>query len=271
MIPTEFKVTRSINDKYRRTIYEITQGWDSDDYRFGVYEFEDIINPDTGNSYGYDIVTNFEKEYDKNIEEGNYFIGCPFSIYKTTYSERLENFINDNAKDLYDESHFVKTELRDTLEYDVDSTLQGQIRVQLKKSIIRRKEFLIGRLESLGFIFKVVKDEFGKIESVSKKGTKKVIEQEPALDLSETSLAEKIIYLKLLGVYDFLAKQEPFNMSKNRLATIVSAITGENVTTIQSAINPIDNSSVSQKNNPLWNDKNVEKIQLNLIKIGFKS
>ena len=81
MIPTEFKVTRSINDIYRRTIYEMTQGWDSDDYRFGVYEFEDTINPDTGNSYGYDIVTNFVKEYDNNIKEGNYFIGCPFSIY----------------------------------------------------------------------------------------------------------------------------------------------------------------------------------------------
>ena len=271
MIPAEFEKTRSLSNEYGCLIQDITRGWDFNDYRFDVYEFENEINPTTKNPYGYDITISFTEEYNEFVDEGKYFIGCPFSIYKSTYSKRLENFINDNAKDLYDESHFVKTELRDTLEYDVDSTLQGQIRVQLKKSIIRRKEFLIGRLESLGFIFTVVKDEFGKIESVSKKGTKKVIEQEPALDLSETSLAEKIIYLKLLGVYDFLAKQEPFNMSKNRLATIVSAITGENVTTIQSAINPIDNSSVSQKNNPLWNDKNVEKIQLNLIKIGFKS
>jgi hypothetical protein len=270
MIPTEFKVTRSINDKYRRTIYEITQGWDSDDYRFGVYEFEDTINPDTGNSYGYDIVTNFEKEYDKNIVEGNYFIGCPFSIYETTYPERLKNFINENSKDVYDESHFVKNELRDTLEYDVDSTLQGQIRKQLKKSIFRRKEFLIGRLESLGFVFTVLKDEYGKIISVSKKGIIKVIEQEPALDLSDTSLAEKIIYLKLLGVYDFLLKQEPFNMSKNRLATVISAITGGKAISVQSAINPIDNDGVKSKNNPLENDKNVLAIKLKLIEIGFK-
>ena len=34
---------------------------------------------------------------------------------ESTYSKRLENFINDNIKDVYDESHFVKTELRDTL------------------------------------------------------------------------------------------------------------------------------------------------------------
>ncbi|MFV8378823.1 hypothetical protein [Flavobacterium sp. LB3R33] len=270
MIPTEFKVTRSINDIYRRTIYEMTQGWDSDDYRFGVYEFEDTINPDTGNSYGYDIVTNFVKEYDNNIKEGNYFIGCPFSIYESTYSKRLENFINDNIKDVYDESHFVKTELRDTLEYDVDSTLQGQIREQLKKSIFRRKEFLIDKLESLGFVFKVLKDEYGKIISVGKKGIIKVIEQEPALDLSDTSLADKIIYLKLLGVYDFLASKEPFNMSKNKLATVISLITGKNVTSIQPAINPIDNPSVDQKKNPLDNGKNVEKVKLKLIELGFK-
>jgi hypothetical protein len=270
MIPTEFKVTKSINDKYRRTIYEMTQGWDSDDYRFGVYEFEDTINPDTGNSYGYDIITNFEKEYDNNIKEGNYFLGCPFSIYETTYLERLKNFINENSKDVYDESHFVKTELRDTLEYDVESTLQGQIREQLKKSIIRRKEFLIDKLESLGFIFKVVKDKYGKIKSVSKKGTKKEIEQESALDLSDTSLAEKIIYLKLLGVYDFLASKEPFNMSKNALATVISAITSEKATSIQSAINPIDNPSTSQKNNPLENDKKVLAIKLKLDDLGFK-
>lgn len=270
MIPTEFKVTRSINDKYRRTIYEMTQGWDSDDYRFGVYEFEDIINPDTRNSYGYDIVTNFEKEYDKNIMEGNYFIACPFSIYETTYPERLKNFISENSKDVYDESHFVKTELRDTLEYDVDSTLQGQIREQLKKSIFRRKEFLIDKLESFGFVFTVLKDEYGKIISVSKKGIIKVIEQEPALDLSDTSLAEKIIYLKLLGVYDFLLKQEPFNMSKNRLATVISAITGGKAISVQSAINPIDNDGVKSKNNPLDNGKNVEKVKLKLIELGFK-
>lgn len=270
MIPTEFKVTKSINDKYRLMIYEMTRGWDFDDYRFSVCEFEETVNPDTGNSYGYDIITNFEKEYDINIDEGSYFIGCPFSIYKSTYLERLKNFINENSKDVYDESHFVKTELRDTLEYDVDSTLQGQIREQLKKSIIRRKEFLIDKLESLGFVFKVLKDEYGKIISVGKKGIKKDTEQESAVNLSDTSLAEKIIYLKLLGVYDFLVSKEPFNMSKNSLATVISAITGGKATSVQSAINPIGNPNVSQKNNPLENDKKVESIKLKLIELGFR-
>lgn len=270
MIPAEFEKTRSLSNEYGCLVQDITRGWDFNDYRFDVYEFENEINPATKNPYGYDITISFTEEYNEFVDEGKYFIGCPFSIYKSTYSKRLENFINDNIKDLLDESHFVKTELRDTLEYNVNSLLGSEISAQLKKSIIRRKEFLISRLESLGFIFTVVKDEYGQIESVSKKGTKKVIEQEPALDLSDTSLAEKIIYLKLLGVYDFLVSKEPFNMSKNKLATVISAITGEKATSIQSAINPIDHDSVSQKNNPLENDKKVLAIKLKLIEIGFK-
>lgn len=271
MIPAEFEKTRSLSNEYGCLIQDITRGWDFNDYRFDVYEFENEINPTTKNPYGYDITISFTEEYNEFVDEGKYFIGCPFSMYESTYSKRLENFINDNIKDLYDESHFVKTELRDTIEYNVDSLLGSEISAQLKKSIFRRKEFLIERLESIGFVFRVLKDKYGKIISVSKKGIKKEIEQESALDLSDTSLTEKIIYLKLLGVYDFLASKKPFNMSKNALATVISAITSEKSTSIQSAINPIDNPSVSQKNNPLGKDKNVEKIQLNLIKIGFKS
>ena len=59
-------------------------------------------------------------------------------------------------------------------------------------------------------------------------------------------------------------------MSKNKLATVISAITGKNATSIQPAINPIDNPSTSQKNNPLDNGKNVEKVKLKLIELGFK-
>lgn len=270
MIPSEFEKTRSLSNEYGCLVQDITRGWDFNDYRFDVYEFENEINPTTKNRYGYDITISFTEEYNEFVDEGKYFIGCPFSIYKSTYSKRLENFINDNIKDLLDESHFVKTELRNTLEYNVNSLLGSEISAQLKKSIFRRKEFLIDKLESLGFIFRILKDEYGKIISVSKKGTKKEIEQESALDLSDTSLAEKIIYLKLLGVYDFLASKKPFNMSKNALATVISAITSEKATSIQSAINPIDNYSVSQKNNPLENDKKVLAIKLKLDDLGFK-
>ena len=270
MIPIEFKITRIIFQKYGLHKYEITRGWDYNDYRFDLYEFQNEKNHDTGNSYGYDIRTNFNKEYDEFGKAGKYFIGCPFSIYKLTYNERLQDFINDNIHDLYDETHFIKTELRDTLEYEVDSIFNSKTREKLMKSIFRRKEFLVDKLESLGFVYSVTKDEYGKITSVSKKATKKASEQETTLDLSDTNLAEKIIYLKLLGVYDYLVTKEPFNTSKNRLATVISAITSEKATSIQSAINPIDNLSASQKNNPLENNKSVEKIKLKLIDLGFK-
>jgi hypothetical protein len=53
MIPAEFKTTKSIYDTYSRIIHDITRGWDFDDSRFDEYEFENIINPVTKNSYGY--------------------------------------------------------------------------------------------------------------------------------------------------------------------------------------------------------------------------
>lgn len=270
MIPTEFKATRSIYDKYTNRDDEIAYGWESDEYKFDINNLMDTINFETGKTFGYDIVSSFNKEYNEFVDEKKYFIGCPFNIYESTYLKRLEKFIKENIQDKYDESHFVKTELRDTLEYYVYSILEKEIGEQLEKSISRRKEFLIEKLESLGFIYKVRKNENGKIISLGKKGIKKMIEQEPALDLSDTSLAEKIIYLKLLGVYDYLVSKEPFNMSKNSLATIISAITGGKATSVQSAINPIDNPSASQKNNPLENDKKVEAIKLKLIEIGVK-
>jgi hypothetical protein len=270
MVPKEFNITGGIYKTYVDIIYNMTRGWEFDDYRFTEYEFEEIINKDTGSSFGYDISTSFDNEYNEFVEEKKYFIGCPFKIYESTYPKRLNNYITVNNQDMLGESHFVKAELRDTLEYNVDSILEKEIRVKLKKSISRRKEFLIEKFESLGFIYKVRKNENGKIVSLGKKGIKKVIEQESALDLSDTSLTEKIIYLKLLGVYDYLVSKEPFNMSKNSLASIISAITGGKATSVQSAINPIDNPSASQKNNPLENDKKVLSIKLKLDDLGFK-
>ncbi|MEH6658671.1 hypothetical protein [Leeuwenhoekiella marinoflava] len=81
---------------------------------------------------------------------------------------------------------------------------------------------------------------------------------------------EKIIYLNELGIIDFLRHQEPFNTSKRALAKVLSFITGEKPDTLQSYLNPMENPSAIQKNNPLSKTKNVEKIKETLINIGFK-
>lgn len=90
-----------------------------------------------------------------------------------------------------------------------------------------------------------------------------------AIDLSDTTATEKIIYLQKLGVIDFLRTKQPFNTSVNSLATILSGLTGEKSGTIQSMINPILSKKVDDKNNPLNSKKAVSKVEQQLIKIGF--
>lgn len=95
------------------------------------------------------------------------------------------------------------------------------------------------------------------------------VEDEVAIDLSDNRGTEKVIMLYKLGVLDFLKEQEPFNLSTNRLASALSGITGIDTKTIQSYINPIISEGVSQKNNPLMKEKNVQKVTQTLIEIGF--
>ncbi|WP_286760908.1 hypothetical protein [Salegentibacter sp. UBA1130] len=96
------------------------------------------------------------------------------------------------------------------------------------------------------------------------------IESKEILDLRSANGREKIIYLQELGILDFLLSKQPFKSSTNSLATALSALTGEDVGTLQSYLNPIINSGVGQKNNPLKSIKKVEKVKQALINIGYK-
>lgn len=90
-----------------------------------------------------------------------------------------------------------------------------------------------------------------------------------AIDLSDTTATEKIIYLHKLGVIDFLRKQQPFQSSINSLATVLSAVTGAKSGTIQPMLNAMLGKNVEQKNNPLNSQKPVSKVIKQLNQIGF--
>ena len=89
------------------------------------------------------------------------------------------------------------------------------------------------------------------------------------IDLSDATATEKIIYLQKLGVIDFLRTKQPFNTSINSLATVLSAITGSKTSTIQPMLNPMLSKKVVDKNNPMNSTKTVEKVESQLINIGF--
>lgn len=88
-----------------------------------------------------------------------------------------------------------------------------------------------------------------------------------AIDLSDTTATEKIIYLQKLGVIDFLRDKN--NVSINGLATVLSAITGAKIETLQPMLNPIISQNAGQKNNPLNSKNTVSKVEKQLINIGF--
>lgn len=98
------------------------------------------------------------------------------------------------------------------------------------------------------------------------------IDLENILDYSNTGANEKVIALKELGIIEFLQNNNPIcQTSTNKLAEVLSLLTGEKAKTIQSYLNPIINNQTSQKNNPYNNTKTVEKTKDKLINIGISS
>jgi hypothetical protein len=90
------------------------------------------------------------------------------------------------------------------------------------------------------------------------------------IDLSDTSLVEKIIYLEKLGIIEFLRGQKPFNTSVNSIANVFSAITGAKSTSIQPLLNPLINRDFYNKNNPMNSTKTVYSVDNKLGNLGFQ-
>lgn len=93
--------------------------------------------------------------------------------------------------------------------------------------------------------------------------------EEPINDFSDALGTEKIVMLQQLGILDYLKSKQPFIQSTNKLAEVISGFTGEKTSTIQSYINPMNNPTTSQKNNPMTKRKIVSKVNQKLISIGF--
>jgi hypothetical protein len=95
--------------------------------------------------------------------------------------------------------------------------------------------------------------------------------QEPEpLDLSDTSAVEKIIYLNELGIIDFLRTKPEFIGSTNLMATVLSAITGEKLITLQPSLNPLVNNYTYAKNYPYKSKKTVNRVRQTLIDNNIK-
>jgi hypothetical protein len=90
-----------------------------------------------------------------------------------------------------------------------------------------------------------------------------------AIDLSDTIAIDKILYLQKLGVIDFLRGQQPFTSVPDKVAQILSAITGIKIDSIRPMLRPIINNDLDDNKNPLNSKKAVSRVEKQLINIGF--
>lgn len=75
----------------------------------------------------------FLNDYNLLIEKEVYFFGCPFEIYKKTYSERLNSFIDE-----YPDAHeidFCDYELKKNIGYSISQLLSDKIWFSNKKKL----------------------------------------------------------------------------------------------------------------------------------------
>lgn len=97
-----------------------------------------------------------------------------------------------------------------------------------------------------------------------------ILDESETMDLSNSTAVEKIIYLNELGIIDFLRAKPEFALSTNLMATVLSAISGENLKTLQPILNPLISKTTAQKNNPYNSQKTVNKVRQTLIDKNIK-
>lgn len=118
---------------------------------------------------------------------------------------------------------------------------------KIRKSHLRKMEFL----NDINEVKKIIETD------IPKSDTHNNIEIE--IDYSDSSIAEKIIFLNELGIIKYL-RDKYIHISNNRLATLISGITGENKSTIQSYINPIINEYANQDKSPYSHKGTLDKV-----------
>lgn len=183
--------------------------------------------------------------FDASKEEHIYWSYCSTATYKKTYKKRLKKAIRDDKNSIHNEVEFVEKEI-EHLNLLKTNFGKSNYNIDLLKPIDKKIKILMLRKQEL-----------------------LPNEREVLLDFSDSSATDKVIYLHRLGVLDFLRKHSSLNNSTNNLAELLSAITGENATTLQSYLNPIYSNQTNQKNNPLSKKNPVEKVEKQLIKMGI--
>jgi hypothetical protein len=208
----------------------------------------------------------FKKEYLSLSEKNIYFLGCLPKLYIETYPIRLKNYIKESI--LGAEVDFIIGEYEKLSTYSYLDFLPDNLKDTIRLSLRKEKEYLTDKTRELGY--RIVWNEVeGKIKYDYEKIETPTSNEELIDYFNEETAANKVIFLNELGILEYLNNRAKNGFSKNMVAKILSHITGENASTLQSYINPINNSTTDQGKSPYSSIKNVEKVKSKITQIGF--
>ncbi|WP_111308567.1 hypothetical protein [Confluentibacter sediminis] len=269
MIPKEFKNTKQLKEEYNNHMAQF-------EYQEIPEEFAhlppiEIQQKEFEQSQEYKmqvlIEKTFSKEYKKLTDDLTYFLGCPYSIYASTYETRLKSF-KDNYMDA-EEHNFIIDELNLISSYQFPEFIETGLKKSIKYSLEKTNNYLKEKLQSLGYKIENTITKEGKINSIAVKNASVIkLDTEPIIDLSDSKAKDKIRFLGLIGFFDFIKEKEPY-LNINQIASLLSAITSIKQQTIQPYINPILSKEVSQNNNPFNDKPKVNIARKQLINIGL--
>jgi hypothetical protein len=269
MIPKEFKETTKLKEEFENYMAQF-------EYDEISEEFAHLPPPEVqekeykaSDEYKFKEQTkrSFSDEYKKLTGSNSYFLGCTYNSYSTTYEKRLQDF-TDTYIDA-EEHNFIIDELELISAYQFSDLIQENLKKNIKYSLEKTSHYLKEKLKSLGYRIENKITNEGKVNSIAIKDASVIkLDNEPVIDLSDSKPIDKIRYLGLIGFFKYIRDREP-HLNTNQIASLISGVTGIKQRTIQSYINPILSSEVSQKKNPFMNKKKVTEIKRELINIGI--
>lgn len=215
----------------------------------------------------------------KNGWDADKWQSIPEAHSELKFIKTLMCFLKERHEELFQidlvsfKEHYKRKELSEDIEDEkyialITSSLgrerkNEKLRKETKEEFqqIRRKNsFLMSRALKLGYQVSLEEEIlFVRLKE----------EEEEPLNMIGTKASEKIVYLNELGIIDHLRSQEPFKHNINKLATVLSAITDENATTLQPALNAMLNVTNSPEKNPYHSKKTATKIKNLLIELGL--
>ena len=178
MIPKEFQNTlrlhkelKGIEDEEAKAIYKLenptTAHFVDDEY---IKSIKEAHEENEQEKYKKQITSSFKNEYLKANETNTYFLGCSFTNYEQNFDNRSLDFKTKftDAKD----HNFIYEELKAIIFFELPKYIDDELIKSINYSLERTKEFLIKKIEDLGFNVEFSINENG-LETLSIKNSEK--------------------------------------------------------------------------------------------------